>query len=265
MSHEAPKGRPSTSVVPNFTPVPREKPRIDGWTAEKQRDFIAYLTETGSVDMACQAVGMSTNGAYALRRANGAEEFRAAWIAALDHGISRVEDIAMHRALYGTETPVYSYGKLIGTRTVYNDRLLMFMLRNRCPDRFGDLERRLRPGARLYERAKAVMEAEKKQAELAAPRTDAQTRKSIEDMLDRLNKQGRAKMTLRQKQARDAYDRLAAEEQARRAAMTTEDREQSDRESREYDEQIEEEKRQRAAARNIRKIGNGDLLRWEGE
>ena len=31
---------------------------------------------------------------------------------------------------------MYSYGKLIGTRTVYNDRLLMFMLRNRAPERF---------------------------------------------------------------------------------------------------------------------------------
>ena len=31
---------------------------------------------------------------------------------------------------------MYSYGKLVGTRTVYNDRLVMFMLRNRAPDRF---------------------------------------------------------------------------------------------------------------------------------
>jgi hypothetical protein len=43
----------------------------------------------------------------------------------------------MDRALNGHEQPVYSYGKRVGTRTVYNDRLLMFMLRNRAPDRFG--------------------------------------------------------------------------------------------------------------------------------
>lgn len=41
------------------------------------------------------------------------------------------------RALHGHQQPVYSYGKLVGTRTVYNDRLLMFMLRNRAPERFG--------------------------------------------------------------------------------------------------------------------------------
>ena len=40
------------------------------------------------------------------------------------------------RALHGVEVPVYSYGKLVGSRTVYNDRLVMFMLRNRAPDRF---------------------------------------------------------------------------------------------------------------------------------
>lgn len=42
----------------------------------------------------------------------------------------------MDRAMNGVETPVYSYGKLIGTRVVHNDRLLMFILRNRVPDRF---------------------------------------------------------------------------------------------------------------------------------
>jgi hypothetical protein len=42
----------------------------------------------------------------------------------------------MDRALNGVEVPVYSYGKLVGTRVSYNDRLLMFMLRNRAPDRF---------------------------------------------------------------------------------------------------------------------------------
>ncbi len=42
----------------------------------------------------------------------------------------------MDRALNGVEVPIYAYGKIIGTRTVYNDRLLMFMLRNRAPKRF---------------------------------------------------------------------------------------------------------------------------------
>jgi len=79
---------------------------------------------------------MTPEGAYHLRRHPEAGEFRKAWDAALACGVQRLEDIAMDRALNGVEVPVYSYGKLVGARRVYNDRLLMFLLRNRAPDRF---------------------------------------------------------------------------------------------------------------------------------
>ena len=75
-------------------------------------------------------------GAYLLRRHPEAAEFRKAWDIALDIGMRRIEDVAMDRALHGVEVPMYSYGKLIGTRTIYNDRRLMFMLRNRASERF---------------------------------------------------------------------------------------------------------------------------------
>ena len=119
-----------------FTPVPRRGSRHDGWTHARQRAFIEALADTGSVHAACKAVDMSQPGAYYLRRQPGAESFAAAWQAALDLGVQRIEDTAMDRALNGVEEPLYSYGKLIGSRTRYNDRLLMFMLRNRAPDRF---------------------------------------------------------------------------------------------------------------------------------
>jgi hypothetical protein len=124
--------------LPPFTPVPRQTQRHDGWTDERQREFIEALADTGSVAAACKAVNMSTVGAYQLRRQPGADSFRKAWEAALALGVQRIEDVAMERALNGVELPVYSYGKLVGTRTSYNDRLLMFMLRNRAPQRFAD-------------------------------------------------------------------------------------------------------------------------------
>jgi hypothetical protein len=122
--------------LPAFTPVPRKCTRHDGWTPERQFAFIEALADTGSVGAACKAVDMSAVGAYHLRRQPGAEEFRAAWEAALQLGVQRIEDVVMDRALNGVEEPLYSYGKLIGTRTRYNDRLLMFILRNRAPERF---------------------------------------------------------------------------------------------------------------------------------
>ena len=122
--------------LPAFTPVPRQCQRHDGWTEQRQRAFIEALADTGSVEAACRAVNMSQPGAYELRRQPGAESFRQAWEAALQLGVQRIEDVAMERALNGVEVPVYSYGKLVGSRRTYNDRLLMFMLRNRAPERF---------------------------------------------------------------------------------------------------------------------------------
>ncbi|WP_298466925.1 hypothetical protein [uncultured Erythrobacter sp.] len=125
------------SEIPDFTPVPI-KPRSDGWTPERQQEFIEALADTGSVEAACKHVNMSTVGAYRIRRLPEGKSFRDAWDAALDLGVQRLEDVAMDRALNGVDEPVYSYGELVGVRKKVNDRLLMFMLRNRAPDRFGN-------------------------------------------------------------------------------------------------------------------------------
>ncbi|MET0251591.1 MAG: hypothetical protein ABW203_05370 [Novosphingobium sp.] len=79
---------------------------------------------------------MTPEGAYLLRRHPEGASFRAAWEAALALGVQRLEDVAMERALHGVEVPVYHFGAVVGTRRVYNDRLLMFILRNRASDRF---------------------------------------------------------------------------------------------------------------------------------
>jgi hypothetical protein len=68
--------------VPPFYPVPT-RTRRDGWTVQRQVDFLGMLAETGSVLGACEAVGMSRKSAYALRARPGAESFAAAWDAAL--------------------------------------------------------------------------------------------------------------------------------------------------------------------------------------
>ena len=117
--------------VPDFAAVPRRHNRRDGWTAERQRAFIDALAETGSVKHAAERINMSSEGAYALRRAPGADGFRAAWEAALDHGVQSLADVALDRARDGVLVPVYSYGKLVGQRRIYNDRLLMFCLKHR--------------------------------------------------------------------------------------------------------------------------------------
>lgn len=68
----------------DFTPVPRKCKRRDGWTAERQRGFIAALGQGLDPEKAAQTQGMTGNGAYQLRKAAGAESFAAAWDAAVE-------------------------------------------------------------------------------------------------------------------------------------------------------------------------------------
>ena len=62
-----------------FDPVVQPRPRVDGWTEEKQRAFIALLATTGSQRRAAMAIGMAPYGAAELRKKPGAESFSAAW------------------------------------------------------------------------------------------------------------------------------------------------------------------------------------------
>ena len=74
--------RVSRPRLPAFHPVPI-RTRSDGWTPVRQAEFVGVLAETGSVSAAAEFVGMARETAYRLRRKPGAEEFAAAWDAAL--------------------------------------------------------------------------------------------------------------------------------------------------------------------------------------
>lgn len=124
----------------------RRKPRKDGWSEAKQRLFIEVLADTGCVETAAGAVRMSAQGAYALRRAPGGEAFAAAWQAALQQGALKLVDVAFTRALKGTEEPVFDRdGNVIGHKTRYSERLMMFLLRAHLPERYAHAHRAERP------------------------------------------------------------------------------------------------------------------------
>lgn len=131
----------------DFVPAsPRE--RHDGWTPEKQVDFIDALGECGCVTEACERVGLSPSTAYRLRRRVDAYSFRAAWDAALDYAIRRLSDAAFSRALNGVARPVWFQGEQVGERRYYDERLTMFLLRYRDPDTYGAWRDRREPRRR---------------------------------------------------------------------------------------------------------------------
>src|SRR5688572_6632117 len=88
-SPSAPRRARRMPRVPPFYPVPT-RTRRDGWTVQRQADFLGMLAETGSVMGACEAVGMSRKSAYQLRARAGAESFAAAWDAALGAPVRKV-------------------------------------------------------------------------------------------------------------------------------------------------------------------------------
>ena len=62
----------------DFTPAPTRKQHA-GWTAERQRAFIAALRGGLSPGEAAVHVGLSRQSAYRLRERTGAEAFAKAW------------------------------------------------------------------------------------------------------------------------------------------------------------------------------------------
>lgn len=114
--------------LPAFEPVPTT-PRHDGWTADRQRQFIAALASLGSVAGACRAVGMSSASAYKLRDRPAAGSFAAAWRIGLSMGRDRVMERAFDRAVNGYTRPVVRRGVVVGQRRLFDHRLIATILR----------------------------------------------------------------------------------------------------------------------------------------
>ncbi len=126
-----PMATPAT--LPAFKPVPRTTLR--GFTPDRQRRFIAALAATGSVMSAAAEVNMSRGAAYLLRTAPGAEEFAAAWDAAIDQGIRALKSVAFDRAIHGEPTTIFRDGVPVGEARVHSTQLLMRLLTHYDPQR----------------------------------------------------------------------------------------------------------------------------------
>lgn len=146
-----------------FAPYRHRAPRGNSITPERQRAFIAALAASGIVTQAAREIGASLEALYRLRNMPGAEGFAAAWEAAIDRGMQRLEDCALERALAGEERPVVRGGEVVTTWRRYDTQLLLFLLRQRRGHRYGG----------------APQEAEDR-------RTDEQVYAEIDAMIDRM-------------------------------------------------------------------------------
>jgi hypothetical protein len=161
-----------------FEPVPHKQARRNSIGPERQRAFVAHLAATGIVTQAARHIGASLEALYKLRHRPGAEDFAAAWDAAVDRGVLRLEDCALARAIEGEERMVVSAGQVLGTERRHNEALVMFFLRQRRASRYGK-DNDVGPGHPVYDKVAAAYEAERRR-EVNDPATMARIRKSID-------------------------------------------------------------------------------------
>ena len=114
--------------------LPATRNRLAGWSADRQRYFLATLAETGSVHLASSAARLSARSAYKLRTRSPA--FAAAWDTALQLAVGRLSAIVFDRAIHGRVEQVFADGDLVAERRVPSDKLLTWLLARLDPKRF---------------------------------------------------------------------------------------------------------------------------------
>lgn len=122
------------NIDPDFTPVP-VRARRDGWTPARQAAFIVALAHRRNIVAAARSVGLSCQSAYRLRDRPDAAGFAAAWHRAL--ATPPACPPGLGRAMDGVATPITYRGRQVGERRRYDNRLAMYLLRIRRPERFG--------------------------------------------------------------------------------------------------------------------------------
>jgi 3-hydroxyacyl-CoA dehydrogenase len=111
----------------SFEPVPLRY-RSDGWTPQRQREFVEALADTGIVRHAAAQVGMSEHSVSRLRRRPEARAFDIACDAAQRMGARRVLSVAVERAIEGMIKRHYYHGELKSEERVYDNKLLTYLI-----------------------------------------------------------------------------------------------------------------------------------------
>lgn len=143
---KAAKPAPRKPVEPvPFRPVPGaqlSRPKPDAApsvftqiTHPKKRAYFEALSTTPSFTEAARLAGISRKTGFTYRN-EANEKTRALLDLALQMGIRRAEDEAWRRGTEGWEEPVYQGGKLVGTKLVKSDTMLIFMLKAAKPEKY---------------------------------------------------------------------------------------------------------------------------------
>jgi len=101
----------------------------------KQR-FLRALAKTGNVTASARRAGI--NPKHAHHCYHKWPKFAQAWDRAMVQAVDSLEKAAWDRARDGLDKPIYQGGKLVGWERRYSDTLLIFLLKGRRPEVFGE-------------------------------------------------------------------------------------------------------------------------------
>lgn len=94
--------------------------------------FCEVLAQTGIVGRAADTAGIKRDVVYRWRRDHPA--FATAWDAALEVGLTALEDEVKRRGFEGVEKPVFHQGEQIATVREFSDSLAKFVLERRMKE-----------------------------------------------------------------------------------------------------------------------------------
>ena len=109
--------------------------RIDGFTPEKEVEFLSELERSGAVADAARAVGISRTTISRHRRYRPA--FEAACKLARAKARGPLEAIAYLRAVEGAETKIIRQGKVVEVRVRPSDNMLKTLMQASDPEKYG--------------------------------------------------------------------------------------------------------------------------------
>jgi len=134
-----------------------------GWTPQAMARFLDHLSVRGNVRAACARVGLSAEAAYRLRRRDAL--FARGWAAALVLARDSSEQVLATRAIDGVEQAVFHRGEEVGSRTLYDTRLLLAHLARL--DRLVEEDERALEDAGRFDEVLALIAGERFPEELA--------------------------------------------------------------------------------------------------
>lgn len=108
----------------------RGSPRKD-W----KRTFLATLAETANVAASARVAGIARSTAYTHKLDD--PDFASEWDDVFEGAIDEAESELYRRAVHGVERAVYQNGKRVGTIKEYSDTCLIFLLKGRRGEVYG--------------------------------------------------------------------------------------------------------------------------------